>query len=204
MSGATSYCPRTPNPYTLPRPDPTIKRLIVCCDGTWKSSDRGHPDYPSNITRLTRAINCVSTREGLNIQQIVYYQSGLGTGDQSKVGKLTSGDVGVGLDDNVRDTYTFLANNYQGGDVDQPADEIFLFRFSRGAYIVCALSGVIAVIGILMKRGMDQFPLIWAEYKKGLEEFNRFMDEAQRQCGPNRIPFETQRGVVVKVIGCFE
>jgi len=59
-----------------------------------------------------------------------------------------------GLDDNVRDAYSFLTANYQAGCGQQEADEIFLFGFSRGAYTVRAISGVINTIGLLTKKGL--------------------------------------------------
>lgn len=58
------------------------KRIIVCCDGTWLSSDLGDNSVPSNVAKLARAL----APNGLNdageiFKQIVFYQSGLGSGD---------------------------------------------------------------------------------------------------------------------------
>jgi uncharacterized protein (DUF2235 family) len=47
------------------------------------------------------------------------------------------------LDDNVLKAYTFLINQYQQGD------DIFLFGFSRGAYTVRVLAGLIHKVGLL-------------------------------------------------------
>jgi len=52
------------------------KRLIICCDGTWQDSDGGTFEVPTNVTRLSRAIEPVA-QDGT--PQIVYYQSGVGT-----------------------------------------------------------------------------------------------------------------------------
>lgn len=72
---------RGPNPDSVQLPDDDdrdIKRLIVCADGTWQSSDQGPPGVPTNVSRLARAINCVYVKpNGHEIQQIVFYQSGL-------------------------------------------------------------------------------------------------------------------------------
>lgn len=71
---------RCPNPETVQLPDDgrDIKRLIVCADGTWQSSDQGPPGVPTNVSRLARAINCVDVKpDGHEIQQIVFYQSGM-------------------------------------------------------------------------------------------------------------------------------
>lgn len=55
------------------------KRLIVCCDGIWQTGDKTYGTSPSNIVKLSRMIGRQSVPEG--IPQVVYYQSGVGTGD---------------------------------------------------------------------------------------------------------------------------
>ena len=61
-----------------PRPRPS-KRLILCEDGTWQSSDgniaQGGNAPPSNVVRLARAIRPMS-RDG--IPQVVNYHVGVG------------------------------------------------------------------------------------------------------------------------------
>src|SRR5436190_22841459 len=85
--------PQTPNPEAHRKPDDSIKRLIICCDGTWKSSDQGPPSIPSTITRFCRSLNCVSLSGNKEIQQIVYYQSGLGTGEQTALQTVAAGQL---------------------------------------------------------------------------------------------------------------
>ena len=51
--------------------------------------------------------------------------------------------TGYGLDNNVLTAYDFLINHYQEGD------DIFLFGFSRGAYTIRVLAGLIHKIGLL-------------------------------------------------------
>ena len=50
--------------------------------------------------------------------------------------------TGYGLDDNILDAYRFLIEHHQDGD------EIYLFGFSRGAYTVRVLAGLINLVGI--------------------------------------------------------
>lgn len=58
------------------------KRIIVCCDGTWLASDLGNNSKPSNVAKLARAIAPNGLDEaGRLIKQVVFYQSGLGSGD---------------------------------------------------------------------------------------------------------------------------
>jgi len=73
------------------------------------------------------------------------------------------GAIGLGLSRNVRDAYAFLAHNYCDGD------EIFLFGFSRGAYTVRSVAGLIGWAGLLHKRDMDLFSALWEGYRRKQE-----------------------------------
>ncbi len=68
------------------------KRLVICCDGTFSGVDKGTDDYASNVGRLSRAICRVGvTDKGEKIQQVVYYQSGVGTGSLTYIDKQRQG-----------------------------------------------------------------------------------------------------------------
>ena len=96
------------------------KRLIVCCDGTWNDADSAGEF--TNVVRMARAVLPADARGGRETPQVVYYQSGVGTG-ADLVQRVLGGGVGLGLSRNVRDAYGFIAANYC------PEDEIFLFGF---------------------------------------------------------------------------
>jgi uncharacterized protein (DUF2235 family) len=133
------------------------RRLVILCDGTWDSADRG--GAASNVVRLARTIKPVA-EDGTS--QIVYYHPGVGTGNG--LDRLIGGGTGVGLARNVRDAYAFLVNNFQA------QDEIFLFGFSRGAYTARSLAGLIGTIGLLPKQSMGDFLDAWAYYKLTREQ----------------------------------
>jgi uncharacterized protein (DUF2235 family) len=60
----------------------SYKRIILCADGTWLSSDLGDKSVPSNVAKIARAIaNSGPDADGNIVKQIVSYHSGLGTGD---------------------------------------------------------------------------------------------------------------------------
>jgi uncharacterized protein (DUF2235 family) len=68
------------------------KRLIVCCDGTWYSADKGADNLPSNVARLSRMIaRHGTTASGEKIEQIVYYLTGVGTGHLNVLDSVTQG-----------------------------------------------------------------------------------------------------------------
>ena len=62
---------------------PPMKRLVVCCDGTWQASNQGVQAVPSNVAKISRALakhgNDGVDAKGPPVPQIVYYDAGVGT-----------------------------------------------------------------------------------------------------------------------------
>ena len=113
--------------------------LIVCCDGTWNdpgNEDEGAP-APTNVFRLFNAMDLGSA----DPEQSTRYQEGVGTG--GIVDRILGGAVGWGLGEDIRDCYYWLAPKYR------PGDRIYLFGFSRGAFTVRSLAGMICTCGIV-------------------------------------------------------
>jgi len=139
------------------------KKLVVCCDGTWQDSDNGwikgswgkpgRMQTPSNVTQISRAI---TPEDSAHHPQIVYYQNGIGTGI-GLYDHFVGGAIGVGLSENIREAYAFVASNYSPRDEITDADSIFLVGFSRGAYTARSLGGFIAAVGILTKKALPYF-----------------------------------------------
>ncbi|KAI5458851.1 peptidoglycan binding domain-containing protein [Mariannaea sp. PMI_226] len=144
------------------------KRLIVCCDGTFSGVDKGTKDYSSNVARLSRVISRVGATKDEEIPQVVYYQSGVGTGSLTYIDKKRQGtysdpiDIepfGGSLAENVCEAYNYVANNWG------PGDEIFIFGFSRGAYTARSLAGFITEVGLLTPLLMDHFYDVYEAYR---------------------------------------
>lgn len=128
------------------------KTLVVCCDGTWNTPDqRGRP---TNVTKIARAI---LPRAAGGDAQFVYYDEGVGTGN--RVDRIVGGTFGVGLDTNVQQAYRFLALNFE------PGDRIAMFGFSRGAFTVRSLAGLVNLVGLLHKGDLDQMTRVWEYYR---------------------------------------
>ena len=125
-----------------------MKRLVVCCDGTWNTPEM---ESPTNVVRLARAVR---PRDAQRRLQVLYYDEGVGT--HGPIDKIVGGALGEGLDANVRQAYRFIAMNYEQGD------EIYLFGFSRGAYTVRSLAGMIGFAGML---GRDRLASVAAAYE---------------------------------------
>lgn len=118
--------------------------------------------YPSNVTRISRAI---SSEDDEHHPQIVYYQAGLGTGIGLK-DQLIGGGTGLGLEENIREAYSFLASNYRENDPELPLppDSIFLVGFSRGAYTARSIGGLLGAMGLLKKRAMPHFYEVFSDW----------------------------------------
>jgi uncharacterized protein (DUF2235 family) len=129
-------------------------RLVICADGTWNTPhargelvERGARRlYSSNVVKFASA---VLSRDGEGRPQVVCYQLGLGT-LAGTLDHLTGGTFGLGITRNIMDLYLFLANNYL------PGDELYLLGFSRGAYTVRSLAGLVRNCGILRKEHLGR------------------------------------------------
>lgn len=134
-----------------------MRNLVVCCDGTWNTADqkeRGLP-VPTNVVRL---FNCVADTHQNGSVQLRYYHPGVGT-DGGFWNKVEGGGVGAGLGRNIQSAYRWLGGKYE------PGDRIFLFGFSRGAYTVRSLAGMIGCCGLLKLEGLGE-PEVWKRVEK--------------------------------------
>jgi uncharacterized protein (DUF2235 family) len=95
--------------------------------------------------------------------QVAMYHDGVGT-ESIKWAALLAGATGWGLSRNVKQLYGELARVYA------PGDKIFLFGFSRGAFSVRTLAGLIHACGIL---DLSKYPTN--------DDFNRAVDDAYDQ-----------------------
>jgi uncharacterized protein (DUF2235 family) len=142
------------------------RRLVICCDGTWQSSVSSKNNIPSNVTRLCRLIARVGADKddaSKKFHQIVYYDSGIGTGNLSASEARRQGGTGAGLAENVIEAYNFIVQNYE------PGDEIFCFGFSRGAYTARAVAGLVSDIGVIAPTSMQFFPELYRLYQTNEE-----------------------------------
>ena len=176
-----------------------MKKLIVCCDGTWNWPEQ--KGGPTNVVKMVRAIEPADTQ---GRPQIVYYDPGVGTGNG--LDRLIGGAFGIGLSQNVRDAYQFLVNNYE------PGDAIFLFGFSRGAFTVRSLGGLIGTVGLLHKGDMDKFRdayEVYRTYKPTEQEKQREDRTARKNAVTARLQqfeeyVERRRWPEIEMIGVWD
>ncbi len=117
---------------------------------------------PSHVAKISRAVKSVAVEKDedgnqIEIPQVVFYDKGIGTGGLSDA--IIGGGFGVGLKKKVLDCYNFIAENYEEGD------EVYLFGFSRGAFTVRVLSGLISQCGLLTKGDIHYAPEAYELFK---------------------------------------
>ncbi len=118
-----------------------MKRLVICCDGTWNRADQesGEVPCPTNVIRLA----LTGAKQDGATTQVSFYVQGVGTGNV--LDRWTGGAFGEGLNENIYSAYRFLIGNYEAGD------KLYLFGFSRGAFTARSLAGMIRKCGILKR-----------------------------------------------------
>lgn len=147
----------------MPKRSDVARNLVILCDGT---SNQVEGDL-SNVLKLYRM-------SGQTEDQRVFYDPGVGTiGNDSswarlrqKVSSMLSMATGAGLDDNIVDAYRYLCSTYEAGD------RIFLFGFSRGAYTVRALAGLVHMVGLLRPDQVNLASFALNAYKHSAEKDN--------------------------------
>ncbi len=116
------------------------KRIVLCSDGTGNTANKNRG---TNVWKVFEAVDLNGHKEDPGqMQQIAFYDDGVGT-EGLKLLRLMAGAVGYGLKRNVKQLYTELCRAYAAGD------EVYLFGFSRGAFTVRTLAGLIGRCGII-------------------------------------------------------
>jgi uncharacterized protein (DUF2235 family) len=133
-----------------------VKRIVIFCDGTWNTPDKAENGKycQTNVVKMAGALSS-SSADGK--AQLLYYDTGIGS-----EGKLTKrifdGATGFGISGKIQQAYLFIINNYEYGD------ELFLFGFSRGAFTVRSLAGLIRNSGILKTENINLIPKAYGIY----------------------------------------
>jgi uncharacterized protein (DUF2235 family) len=134
----------SPSPPAATAPGPRAPRsLVVFSDGTGNSSAKL---FKTNVWRLYQAVDTAEPDAAAQAagarRQLVAYDDGVGTSGFKPLA-LLGGVFGLGLMRNVLDLYRFLCRNYE------PGDQIYAFGFSRGAFTIRVLIGLVTMIGLV-------------------------------------------------------
>jgi uncharacterized protein (DUF2235 family) len=135
-----------------------LRRLVVCLDGTWNNRD----DSTNVLHHFALTPECHDYRVGTDrVTQLKFYLEGVGTGP---LDSITGGGFGFGLETNVRAAYNWLIQNFQDETAFTPADEIYIFGFSRGAFTARSLVGFISTCGLLRRGAPLTVNQLWRSY----------------------------------------
>lgn len=194
-----------------------MKRLIVCCDGTWQSQDN---EVATNVLKIAQA---VSTKDKNEIDQTLYYDQGIGAVPDYKnreedrewndfflktddvidetiiaakrmvyhAQRMFGGIFGLGIEEKIEEAYIFLCLNYE------PGDEIYLFGFSRGAYTIRSLAGLIDLCGLLQRPNINRTGEAYKIYRLRT-------NEKKQQAREFRQKYKIEKPVQIKFLGCWD
>jgi len=132
-----------------------IRNIIVCCDGTGNEV----ATESTNVLRLFRAL--VN-----DDRQLCWYDAGVGAAvDPARLlassrwtGRILDMMVGSGVRSNACRAYRFISETWR------PGDRIWLFGFSRGAYTIRAVAGMIQLLGLARPEHSHLAELAWTVY----------------------------------------
>ncbi len=165
-----------------------MKRLVLCCDGTWNTPDQSCAGTPCQ-TNVTKVATAVEPADGAGVRQLMYYQPGVGT---SPGERLRGGAFGMGLSRGVQEVYRFVVENYE------PGDELFFFGFSRGAYMARSAAGLIRNAGILRPQNVSRIGQAYALYR------DRVVDPKHVESRLFRRSFAHQDRTPVRFLGVWD
>ncbi|MDM0074009.1 DUF2235 domain-containing protein [Variovorax sp. J2P1-59] len=205
------------------------KNIVFCADGTWNGLGAGDAQDlqadATNVLRLFAALAGTVTSDSLRKQdeqekvatgadgevtQIAKYLHGVGD-SKNGIRKLLGGVFGEGFIERIVRGYTFLSRNYE------PGDRIYLAGFSRGAYTVRALGGMVTKMGLLPQdamRGSDgsydadkAYKLgvyIWAAYRRAAGKHSTLLGYLEEFKAESIDLDKLVQGVGIEAIGVWD
>ena len=127
------------------------KSIVLFSDGTGNSSGKL---FKTNVFRLYEAVDLGPTQPKQQ-RQIAFYDDGVGTSTLRPL-RMLQGIFGWGLRRNVLEIYSYACRNYdpdaqplEGSGIDELGDHIYGFGFSRGAFTMRLVMGLIAHQGLI-------------------------------------------------------
>ncbi|KAG1877517.1 hypothetical protein F4604DRAFT_624867 [Suillus subluteus] len=165
------------------------KNLVVCIDGTSNTRD--------DTTHVFELYDNIVKDD--DEKQVAYYASGVGTYVRpegfvlvEQVLKNLDLAIAHSIRRNILNAYEWLSDKYHDGD------KIFLFGFSRGAYQVRALAGMIHEVGLITPGNEGQIPSAFQYYCAINSGKSRDIN------GAKEFKMQFSRSVVIHFIGVWD
>lgn len=122
------------------------RHIVLFSDGTGNSASSL---FKTNVRRLYEALDLTDPANPQHPRQFAFYDDGVGTSGFRPLA-LLGGALGVGLKRNVLDLYSFLCRTWR------PGDHIYGFGFSRGAFTIRVVTGLVMNQGIVPYDGDEE------------------------------------------------
>lgn len=163
--------------------------IVVLLDGTWNDLNEN-----TNVCQIDERLRAAGHGED---DCRVHYVAGVGT---RPFEHLRGGIFGLGLDENIREGYRFVARHYRSA-----ADRIFLIGYSRGAFTARSLAGMIAKCGIAPPESLSDAEL-FARYRDTTAPGLHELTTGERRAGTDadRKVLEESRLARIRFIGVFD
>ncbi|MBR1285770.1 DUF2235 domain-containing protein [Bradyrhizobium sp. AUGA SZCCT0177] len=172
------------------------RKIILLSDGTGNSSAKV---WRTNVWRTFEALDLSGN------DQVALYDDGVGT-SSFKPMAILGGAFGLGLRRNVIALYKFACRNYRDKD-----DELFGFGFSRGAFTIRIVMGMIDSQGLVKADNeVELHSLASAAYRAYRKDrypklrFERPYQWIRNKFGPHYPPREVRRNVKIRFIGVWD
>jgi uncharacterized protein (DUF2235 family) len=153
-----------------------MKRIILLSDGTGNAAGKV---WRTNVWRIFESLDLTGSN------QVAIYDDGVGTSSFKPLAIL-GGAFGWGLKRNILDLYKFVCRNYQSNK-----DEIFGFGFSRGAFTMRM------VVGLIINQGLVPYETEAQLAKRAKDAYRAFRRENFHTVLRVEKPFRWLRDLVV-------
>lgn len=180
-----------------------IRRIIVCVDGTWYNADGKESNGHGNTSNVFRIFASVKqgkfTQDSIKYEQIVQYFHGIGV-KKWYPEKLIDGVSGLGCEELIKEVYQYCCAN-----IRSPADELWFFGFSRGAYVVRAVASMFRYMATaVINKDPKDFD---ATYKEALSYMSFISKDKVYRHGGEMYRFlaeKTQESPAIEFLGLFD
>lgn len=113
-------------------------RLVICVDGSQYNRSSGNETSIHRIYSSIKSGKCTDGSTGGIIKQLPHYILGIGSADETfSKDRIQASVFGQGHLKQIQDVYEKCCQ------LRDDKDEIWLFGFSRGAYVVRAVAGLL-------------------------------------------------------------
>jgi uncharacterized protein (DUF2235 family) len=141
------------------------RNIVLLSDGTGNSAAKV---WRTNVWRTFEALDLSGN------DQVAFYDDGVGT-SSFKLWAILGGAFGFGLKRNVIDIYKFVCRNYK-----DESDEIYGFGFSRGAFTIRVVIGLILNQGLVTAQSEAELD------KKAVAAYRKYRSERYHTLWPWR------------------